>query len=175
MKERITPIVLVVLAALLVPLLGILPPSVYFRTDDFQWLTWAAAHGPAGAFLTTPQKIPFGHYRPVYELYWIFGHDIFGTRSAVPWVASIALFFAAGQVAILSWGNRLDERNRSAGIIACFVWFAAYLPSSYFLLNVYNAGKAIVFLLLPLTIWACIASYEALMRGGGDSRSSSEP
>ncbi len=153
-------VVLVVLAALFVPMLGVLPPAQFFRFDDFPWLTWAATHQVRDAFSPAQLAIVSAGFRPAYALFWIFGHRVFGTDSAVPWILLSSSFFAAGLVVMLFWGESPDGNGAGAGGAAVAAWLAAFFPMTYFLLNVYNSGKTIAFLLIPAAVWAGIAFYE---------------
>jgi hypothetical protein len=161
MGRTVIPVTLVVLAALFVPLLGILPPAQFFRLDDFAWLTWAKSHGVSDAF--DPGEAPAtpgGRFRPAHALFWIFGSRAFGPESAVPWMLLSSSFFAAGLALMLLWGDRVDPGKPHAGKSAAAIWFAGFFPMTYLLLNVYNNGKTMVFLLVPLAAAFGISFYE---------------
>src|SRR5262245_5964868 len=87
--RRLVPFV--VLVALAVPILGVMPPSQFFRFDDFSWLTWASTHGVRDAFDSSRvQETPGGSFRPVYALFWLVGYRTLGPWSAAPWILASA-------------------------------------------------------------------------------------
>ncbi|MFH1679780.1 MAG: hypothetical protein ABIH26_03950 [Candidatus Eisenbacteria bacterium] len=155
------PVAIAVLAALLVPILGVLPPAQFFRLDDFAWLTWAKRHGVADAFDSAQAPAtPGGRFRPAHALFWILGSRVFGPESAVPWILLSSSFFAAGIALLLLWGDCIDPRKPHAGKAAAAIWFAGFFPMLYLLLNVYNNGKTMVFFLIPVAVCSGISFYE---------------
>jgi len=161
MGQRMLPVTIVVLAALFVPLLGILPPAQFFRLDDFAWLTWAKSHGVSDAFdPAQAPATPGGRFRPAHALFWIIGSRAVGPESAVPWILLSSSFFAAGLALLVLWGDRVDPGKPHAGKCAAAIWFAGFFPMTYLLLNVYNNGKTMVFLLVPLGAASGISFYQ---------------
>lgn len=154
-------VAVVAAVAMSVPLLGVIPPSLFFRRDDFAWLAWAAEHRPWDAFRPgLAETTPGGRFRPIHALFWIFGYDVFGTGSAVPWILLSSAFFAAALVLMLLWGDERDQEHRLAGKASVAIWFAAFLPVTFFVLNIYNNGKTITLFFLPLAIRYSLAAVE---------------